>query len=122
MRFSKQFQIFFLFFEFSFPKISKKLKKFDFFCCFLSYLFVNKSILLFSLLNLVNLVCINQKRSAILKDFWLEAVMHTKENPKKVDFENPKSKIVFLVLKQSSISAVFPIVRFAGDQKTALTG
>ena len=33
-----------------------------------------------------------------------------------------KSKIVSLVLKQSSISAVFQIVRFAGDQKTALTG
>ena len=27
-----------------------------------------------------------------------------------------------LVLNQCSISAVFPIVRFAGDQKTTLTG
>ena len=37
-----------------------------------------------------------------------------------------KSKIVILVLNksglnQSPISAVFPIVRFTGDQKTALT-
>jgi hypothetical protein len=31
------------------------------------------------------------------------------------------SKIDVLVLKQSPISAVFPIVQFAGDQKTALT-
>ena len=29
---------------------------------------------------------------------------------------------MILVLTQSPISAVFPIVRFAGDQKTALTG
>ena len=33
-----------------------------------------------------------------------------------------KSKIVILVLNQSPISAVFPIVQFPGDQKTALTG
>ena len=32
------------------------------------------------------------------------------------------SQIAILVLYQCSISAVFPIVRFAGDQKTALTG
>ena len=32
-----------------------------------------------------------------------------------------KSQIKILVLYQSPISAVFPIVRFAGDQKTALT-
>ena len=31
-------------------------------------------------------------------------------------------KIAILVLNQSSISAVFPIVQFAGDPKTALTG
>ena len=39
-----------------------------------------------------------------------------------MDFENPKVQIVGLVLNQSPISAVFPIVRFAGDLKTALTG
>ena len=39
-----------------------------------------------------------------------------------MDFENSKSQIAILVLNQCSISAVFPIVRFAGDQKTALTG
>ena len=33
-----------------------------------------------------------------------------------------KSQIAILVLNQSPISAVFPIVRFAGDPKTALTG
>ena len=33
-----------------------------------------------------------------------------------------KSQIAILVLNQCSISAVFQIVRFAGDQKTALTG
>ena len=33
-----------------------------------------------------------------------------------------KSKIVILVLNQSPISAVFTIVRFPGDPKTALTG
>ena len=33
-----------------------------------------------------------------------------------------KSKIAILVLNQCPISAVFQIVRFAGDQKTALTG
>ena len=33
-----------------------------------------------------------------------------------------KSQIAILVLNQSPISAVSPIVRFAGDQKTALTG
>jgi hypothetical protein len=33
-----------------------------------------------------------------------------------------KSQIAILVLNQPGISAVFPIVRFAGDPKTALTG
>ena len=44
---------------------------------------------------------------------------------KKGDFENPKiqkSQIAILVLNQAPISTVFPIVWFAGDQKTALTG
>ena len=31
-------------------------------------------------------------------------------------------KIMILVLNQSPISAVFPIVRFTGDPKTAITG
>ena len=42
--------------------------------------------------------------------------------PKKWTLKIQKSKIVILVLNQSSISAVFPIVQFAGDPKTALTG
>ena len=33
-----------------------------------------------------------------------------------------KSKMAILVLNQFPISAVFPKVRFPGDQKTALTG
>ena len=40
----------------------------------------------------------------------------------KVDFENPKIQNQILVQNQSPISAVFPIVQFAGDPKTALTG
>ena len=44
------------------------------------------------------------------------------EMSKKGDFENPKVPHRILVLNQSPISAVFPIVWFAGDQKTALTG
>ena len=41
---------------------------------------------------------------------------------KKVDFGNSNSQIAILALNQCSISVVFPIVRFAGDQKTALSG
>ena len=41
---------------------------------------------------------------------------------KKGTLKIQKSQIAILVLNQSPISAVFPIVRFAGDQKTALTG
>ena len=41
---------------------------------------------------------------------------------KKGTFIIQKSKIAVLVLNQSPISAVFTIVRFAGDPKTALTG
>ena len=33
-----------------------------------------------------------------------------------------KSQMAILVLNQSSISASFPVVRFAGGQTTALTG
>ena len=40
---------------------------------------------------------------------------------KKEDFKIKKSKLTILVLNQPSISAVFQIVQFAGDQKTALT-
>ena len=36
--------------------------------------------------------------------------------------KTPKSQIAILVLNQCSVSAVFLIVRFAGDQKTALSG
>ena len=42
--------------------------------------------------------------------------------PKKWTLKTQKSQIAILVLNQCSISAVFPIVRFAGDQKTALSG
>ena len=41
---------------------------------------------------------------------------------KKWTLESLKSQIAILLLNQCSISAVFPIVRFAGDQKTALPG
>ena len=41
---------------------------------------------------------------------------------KKWTLGTQKSQIAILVLNQCSISAVFPIMRFAGDQKTALTG
>ena len=41
---------------------------------------------------------------------------------KKWTLKSEKSQIAILLLNQCSISAVFPIVRFAGDQKTALTG
>ena len=41
---------------------------------------------------------------------------------KKWTLKTQKSQIAILVLNQCPISAVFPIVRFAGDQKTALTG
>jgi hypothetical protein len=41
---------------------------------------------------------------------------------KKGTLKIQKSQIAILVLNQPPISAVFPIVRFAGDPKTALTG
>ena len=41
---------------------------------------------------------------------------------KKWTLKIQKSKIVILVLNQYRISAVFPIVQFPGDPKTALTG
>ena len=46
---------------------------------------------------------------------------HLFKREKKWTLKIQKSKIVILVLNQSSISAVSPIVRFAGDPKTALT-
>ena len=119
MRFFKKFWTLFSIFSKTISIFSNISKNFTYFCCFLSFLFANKSILLSLLLNLVNLVFINQKRSAI---YWLEAVMYANKIPKKWTLKIQKSKIVTLVLKRSSISAVFPIVRFAGDQKTALTG
>ena len=45
-----------------------------------------------------------------------------KMSKKKETLKFQKSQITILVLNQSPISAVFPIVRFAGDPKTALTG
>ena len=47
---------------------------------------------------------------------------HLFKSEKKWTLKIQKPKIVILVLTQSPISAVFPIVRFPGDQKTALTG
>ena len=44
------------------------------------------------------------------------------KSDKKWTLKIQKSKIVILVLNQSPISAVFSIVRFPGDPKTALTG
>ena len=41
---------------------------------------------------------------------------------KKWTLKTQKSQFVILVLNQGSINAVFPIVRFARDQKIALTG
>ena len=41
---------------------------------------------------------------------------------KKRTLKIQKSQIAILVLNQSPISAVFLIVRFAGDPKTSLTG
>ena len=41
---------------------------------------------------------------------------------KKWTLGTQKSQIAILVLDECSITAVFPIVRFAWDQKTALTG
>ncbi len=48
--------------------------------------------------------------------------MYTENGQKKWTLKTQKSQIALLIVKQYSISAVFPIVRFAGDQKTALTG
>ena len=47
---------------------------------------------------------------------------HLFKSEKKWTLWIQKSKIVILVLNQSPISAVSPIVRFAGDPKTALSG
>ena len=49
-------------------------------------------------------------------------MIFTENEEKKWTLKTQKSQIAILVLNQCSISAVFPIVRFAGDQKTALTG
>ena len=46
--------------------------------------------------------------------------LHENE-PKRGTLKIQKSQIDILVLNQSPISAVFPIVQFAGDPKTALT-
>ena len=62
------------------------------------------------------------KKSKTLVLTGKKVVKYAKKNPKKWTLKIQKSKIVVLVLNQSPISAVFAIVRFAGDQKTALTG
>ena len=49
-------------------------------------------------------------------------MIFTENELKKWTLKSQKSQIAILLLNQCSISAVFPIVRFAGDQKTALTG
>ena len=49
-------------------------------------------------------------------------MIFTKNELKKWTLKSQKSQIAILLLNQCSISAVFPIVRFAGDQKTALSG
>ena len=47
---------------------------------------------------------------------------HLFKSEKKWTLKIQKSKIVILGVKQPSISAVFHLARFPGDQKTALTG
>ena len=49
-------------------------------------------------------------------------MIFTENELKKWTLKSQKSQIAILLLNQCSISAVFPIVRFAGDQKTALIG
>ena len=49
-------------------------------------------------------------------------MIFTENELKKWTLKSQKSQIAILLLNQCSISAVFPIVQFAGDQKTALTG
>ena len=49
-------------------------------------------------------------------------MIFTENELKKWTLKSQKSQIAILLLNQCSISAVFPIVRFAGDQKTALSG
>ena len=49
-------------------------------------------------------------------------MIFTENELKKWTLKSQKSQITILLLNQCSISAVFLIVRFPGDQKTALTG
>ena len=46
----------------------------------------------------------------------------TENELKKKTLKSQTSQIAISLLNRCSISAVFPIVRFAGDQKTALSG
>ena len=48
-------------------------------------------------------------------------MIFTENEQQKWTLKTQKSQIAILVLNQSPNSAVFPIVRFTGDQKTALT-
>ena len=54
--------------------------------------------------------------------FHFQKMIFTENELKKWTLKSQKSQIAILLLNQCSISAVFPIVRFAGDQKNALTG
>ena len=49
-------------------------------------------------------------------------MIFTENELKKWTLKSQKSQVTMLQLNQCSISAVCPIVRFAGDQKTALSG
>ena len=49
-------------------------------------------------------------------------MIFTENELKKWTLKSQKSQIAILLVNQCSISAVFPIVWFAGDQKTALSG
>ena len=61
-------------------------------------------------------------RSNYLSVFHFQKIIFNENEQKRWTLGTQKSQIAILVLNQCSISAVFPIVRFAGDQKTALTG
>ena len=65
-------------------------------------------------LNLDSLNSVQNQKNLVNFQYWKWA--------KKGTLKIQKSQIAILVLNQCPISAVFPIVRFAGDQKTALTG
>ena len=66
---------------------------------------------------------IDESKSCQNKPSNINLLLKSSQNElKKGTLKIQKSKIAILVLSQSPISAVFQIVRFPGDQKTALTG